>query len=550
MGRIRPIGASRWWFLACRFSAKGLAIPVTRPSKDQLADLNERLGLGLSGHEIEEFHALVDGALQAHDWVESETRTVAQPPRRNWAPAADENPFGGWYWRSEISTVPSGLLAGKTVAVKDNVCVAGVPMMNGSAVLEGYVPETDATAVARLLGEGAIIAGKAVCESLCFSGGSHTSDTGPVRNPYDPTRSSGGSSSGCGALLASGAVDLALGGDQGGSIRAPSAWSGVYGLKPTYGLVPYTGAFPLEMTLDHLGPMARSSEDVALMLDVIAGPDGLDPRQPSVSSATGRKQPYSASLDNRLDGTRVAILAEGFEWEGVSEPDVDQSVRDAARALGELGASVADVSIPIHRFARNVSFGIAAEGVTALLIHTASSGNNWKGHYSTDMIEAYARGLAERRTLLPPMLKMQTLVGQWLHEQYSGVYYAKAQNLSRKLIAEYDKELARNDLLVMPTLPAKAQILPDPGSSATESVGASHLMGANTAPFNVTGHPAMSVPCAINDGLPVGMMIVGRRGEDERVLRVAHAFEQGVFRPPPPIVVRDGSPTSGGPRAA
>ena len=174
--------------------------------------------------------------------------------------------------------------------------VAGVPMMNGSETLEGFVPTRDATIVTRLLAAGATIAGKAVCEDLCFSGGSHTSRTGPVRNPWDLTRSAGGSSSGSAALVAAGAVDMATGGDQGGSVRIPSAYSGTVGHKPTHGLVPYTGAFPIEFTIDHLGPITRTVADAALMLGVIAGYDGFDARQaPGVAGGRLRRRARSGS---------------------------------------------------------------------------------------------------------------------------------------------------------------------------------------------------------------------------------------------------------------
>jgi amidase len=132
------------------------------------------------------------------------------------------------------------------------------------------------------------------------------------------------------------------------------------------------------------------------------------------------------------------------------------------------------------------------------------------------------------------MVKMQTLVGQWLHERYSGFYYAKSQNLARKLSEAYDAALTEFDVLVMPTLPAKAVKLPDEVIEAAESVSISHQMGVNTAPFNVTGHPAMNVPCSMSEGLPIGMMVVGRRGQDGLVLRVAHAFERSIYRPEPP----------------
>jgi amidase len=509
-------------------------VAVKRPTHSDVAELNERLDLRLGDDDLAEFRGLIDQALGAHDWVEAAVSAPrVAPTRENHRPSAADNEFGAWYWCTDITESDTGALVGKTVAVKDNIQVAGVPMMNGCAVLEGFVPDEDATVVRRVLDAGATVKGKAVCESLCFSGGSHTSDTGPVRNPYDPTRSSGGSTSGCAALLAIGAVDMALGGDQGGSIRAPSAWCGVYGLKPTYGLVPFTGSFPLEMTLDHLGPMARSSHDVAVLLDVIAGADGLDPRQ-SAQVGHERAATFVESLGQGLTDVRVGVLAEGFRWDNVSEADVDEAVESAAHELAGLGAPVKSVSVPWHRVARNISFGIAAEGASALLLHGAGAGTNWKGSYPTGMVKAYAEGLRKRRELLPAMVKLQALVGQWLHDNYAGLYYAYSQNLGRQLAQVYDDALATVDVLVLPTLPAKALPLPAPEISAAESVHVSHEMGANTAPFNVTGHPAMNVPCAMSDGLPIGMMVVGRRNEDATVLRVAHAFEQAIFRPPPP----------------
>lgn len=509
---------------------------VPRPTAPQLADLNRRLGLGLAPSDIDEFVGLVDDALKAHDWLdevaaEENATAPAVPSRPGYRPADDENPLGAWYWRTSISNRVEGLLAGRTVVVKDNICVAGVPMMNGTEILEGYVPEQDATVVQRVLEAGATVVGKAVCESLCYSGASHTSDTGPVRNPHDPSRSSGGSSSGCAALLAAGEVDLAIGGDQGGSIRGPSSWSGVYGLKPTYGLVPYTGAFPLEMTLDHLGPMARSTADVALLLDVLAGPDGLDPRQGVVvPSELGS---YTDALSRGVDGLRLGVLEEGFGWP-VSEPDVESTVRDAIRELGSLGADVVDVSVPWHRHGGKVTHAIAAEGSTALLIHGDGLGTNWKGLYVASMLAAFAGGRRSHAHRLPAMVQLQALVGQWVHESCHGRHYAQAQNFARRLAGAYDEALAAVDLLVMPTTPLKATPLPPPGISASDSTRVGHEMGANTAPFNVTGHPAMSLPCGSSDGLPVGLMLVGRRGDDATVLRAAHVFEQAVFRPPAP----------------
>src|SRR6266567_9344140 len=258
-------------------------MPIAPLSDDDVATIAAAYNLHLTKQDVSSFRTLAEAMLTSYDEVERRfVASLPAPPARSWQrPSGDENPLGAWYVTTQIQTRDDGPLAGRRIAVKDNIAVAGVPMMNGSAAVEGFVPRRDATVVTRLLDAGATIAGKAVCEDLCFSGGSHTSRTGPVRNPWDTTRSAGGSSSGSGALLAAGVVDIATGGDQGGSVRIPAAYCGVVGHKPTHGLVPYTGAFPIEQTIDHIGPMARTVADVALTLAVLAGPDGLDPRQPA-----------------------------------------------------------------------------------------------------------------------------------------------------------------------------------------------------------------------------------------------------------------------------
>src|SRR6516165_11916833 len=258
-----------------------VTVTITPPSNDDLAAIADRYGLGLSPQDIEEFQVLIGGALTSYDVVESRySERLPEPPARAWQrPDAAVNELGAWYVTSDITEAAAGPLAGRRVAIKDNIAVAGLPMMNGSATVEGYVPRRDATVVTRLLAAGATIAGKAVCEELCFDGGSHTSKTGPVHNPWNRAKTTGGSSSGSAALVAAGLADMALGGDQAGSIRIPSAFCGTVGHKPTHGLVPYTGAFPIENTIDHLGPITRNLHDAPLLLTVLAGLDGLDPRQ-------------------------------------------------------------------------------------------------------------------------------------------------------------------------------------------------------------------------------------------------------------------------------
>ncbi len=499
-------------------------MPVRKPSIEDLRKAATAFHLTLTPDDLASFRGLTDGVIASYRRLDelSEPRPAVRYERTTgYRPGPDENKLNAWYWKCSIKGAPSGKLAGKKFAIKDNVCVAGIPMMNGTAVLEGYIPDIDATVVTRILDAGGEIAGKAVCESLCFSGGSHTSDPMPVHNPHKRGYTAGGSSSGSGALVAAGEVDMAIGGDQGGSIRIPASWCGIAGHKPTYGLVPYTGVFPIELTLDHTGPMARTVADVAVFLEAIAGPDGLDPRQRDV-----RTDKYTEAIKGSVSGLRLAIVKEGFGWEGASEKDVDQMVQDAVHKLERLGAKVTTISLPMHRDGIHIWNAIAVEGATMLMVRGNSMGTNWKGHYTTSLLDVFAKGWQSRADDLSETTKLVVMLGQYMQDNYHGRYYAKAQNIARSLRGAYDEALQQADLLVMPTLPMKATPIPSPTASREEYVARALEMIPNTCPFDVTGHPALTVPCGMSGGLPVGMMLVGRHWEDGTVLRAGHAFEQ------------------------
>lgn len=509
------------------------------PTSEELARLSDRYGFRLTTADRESFAGLIAATLASYEVVEglaaAERRTA--PPERDGghAPSEDENRLGAWYWKCSIADpgASDGPLAGKRVAIKDNTAVAGIPMMNGSRTLEGFVPSEDASVVTRLIGAGAEITGKAVCEDLCFSGGSHTPATGPVRNPWDSSRSAGGSSGGSAALVAAGEVDLATGGDQGGSIRIPTCWCGTVGLKATYGLVPYTGAFPIELTLDHLGPIGRTVTDVATMLAVLAGPDGLDPRQVDV-----RVDDYHGRLDDGVDGLRIGVVAEGFGWEGLSEPEVDSLVRQSVERLTEAGAKVVDVEVPAHRDGIHIWNVIAVEGATNQMVNLNGYGLNWKGRYDPEMMAAFARGKVAHADELSDTVKLVAMLGQHLLDTSGGIWYANARNLAPGLLAAYDEALAQVDLLAMPTLPLKPTPIPAADAPREERVARALEMIPNTAPFDVTGHPAINLPAGLLDGLPVGLMLIGRHWEEATVLRAARAHERlagadGYPTPPP-----------------
>src|SRR5262250_526610 len=262
------------------------------PTPDELKTVGRQMGMSLSVGDVAFFLETMGGSVTAYHAVEAMADpmpTVKYPRTPGYRPGGAENKYNAWYYKSEVQGASTGKLRGKQVALKDYICLAGVPMMNGASTLEGYVPDVDATIVTRILDAGGTIAGKVHCEYFCFSGGSHTSAAGPVHNPRKMGYSAGGSSSGSAAVVAAGEVPLSIGGDQGGSIRIPAAYCGIYGMKPTHGLVPYTGIMPIEITLDHTGPMSATVADNALLLEVLAGADGLDPRQIGIKTATYTK---------------------------------------------------------------------------------------------------------------------------------------------------------------------------------------------------------------------------------------------------------------------
>ena len=495
---------------------------VRTPTVDQILDIADGFGLDLTEADALSFQGLLAATIASYhrlDDLPEPKLEVKYPRARGYRPGPEENPYNAWYWKAEVKGSDRGPLSGKRVVLKDNVCLAGVPMMNGASVLEGYVPDVDATIATRILDAGGTIIGKAQNTYLCLDGGSATGALGMVENPHRPGYSSGGSSSGSAVLVSIGEADMAIGGDQGGSIRIPSCWTGVYGLKPTHGLVPYTGIFPIEMTLDHTGPMAASITDVATLLGVIAGPDGYDPRQ--IGATT---QDYLGALKQAARGMTIGLLKEGF-GHPESEPAVDEGVTAAIRKFESLGAHVKEISVPMHRDGLHLWNAIAIEGATEMMMKGNGFGTNWTGYYTTSLLDAYARGWRSRPNDLSETVKMVMLLGEYMHRNYHGRYYAKAQNLRHTLVEKFAAALAEVDLLAMPTLPMQATPLPAADGSREEYVQRALEMLRNTATFDVSGHPALNVPCGMPNGLPIGMMLVGKHYDEATVLRAAKAFE-------------------------
>ncbi len=491
------------------------------PEPSDVASIAEDLGLHLSEDAIAAY-AGVSSALwagfEAIDGLSDGLPEVKYPDRRSRRPTEDDNPLGAWHVRTEIDHAPSGKLHGRTIAVKDNVMVAEVPLLNGTRILEGYVPAMDATVVTRILDAGGSIVGKSACEAYCLSGGSHTSETGPVHNPHRHGYSAGGSSSGSAALVAAGEVDLAIGCDQAGSIRIPSSWCGAYGMKPTHGLVPYTGILGMDPTIDYAGPITASVEDNALFLEILAGADGLDPRQKNP-----RVDEYTGALGQGVDRLRIGVLEEGFGLDE-SEPDVDAKVRAASERLGTLGADVSSVSVPMHGLGGAILFG-AGQSVVHTMFHSDGLGMGREEALEPGL-PAIQSSWRERPDDLPETVKSVLILSEFVRREHGHRLYARAVNLFRQLRGAYDEALGEVDLLLLPTTAMKAQQLPPPDAPIEVQVGSALANLANTAPFNVSHHPAMSIPCGTSDGLPVGMMLVGRHWEESTIYLAAHAFEQ------------------------
>lgn len=493
------------------------------PTEQQILRAAETCGLSLSLEDAKSYRDLMKPMVGGYNLVDRlsnpypEVRYERTPGR---LPTREEDPHNAWFVKTDIAGAPEGVLKGKRVAIKDNIMVAGVPMMNGSALLDGYVPEVDATVVTRILDAGATIVGKTHCENFCISGGSHSGAKGPVHNPYRMGFSAGGSSSGSGVAVALGEADMALGGDQGGSIRMPSAWCGLYGMKPTHGLVPYTGIMPIEIMIDHVGPMAANVSDSALLLEVIAGPDGYDPRQFEPAKA----QAYSQMLDGGVAGMKIALVREGFA-RPESDPNVDGKVRKAAGLLEKLGATVSEVSIPMHLLGPDIWTPIAVGGITETMMFGDGYGLSRRDLY-VESLSAKLHGWQLRADQLSESTKVITVLGVHIRNQFGPRYYGKAMNLTRQLRAAYDAVLSEHDLLLMPTLPMPPTPLPSEDCPRELFLKRAFEMTNNTSPFDISHHPAMSIPCGLVDGLPIGMMLIGRHFDESTIYRAAHAFEQ------------------------
>ena len=405
-----------------------------------------------------------------------------------------------------------GRLAGVPVSVKDVLAVEGAPTTCGSAILEPFVSPFDATAVARLRAEGAIVVGQTNMDEFAMGSSTESSHYGPTRNPWDLERVPGGSSGGAAAAVAAGTCAIALGSDTGGSIRQPASFCGTVGLKPTYGRVSRYGLVAFASSLDQVGPLTRNVEDAALALEILAGPDPRD--------STSLDQPvpgWSGALDEGIEDLRIGVPAEGF-GEGVDEP-VASTVRAAIDRLAERAREVVEVSLP------HTPYGIA----TYYILAPAEASSNLARYdgvrYGRREDGDLPLGDMYRRTRSSGFgeeVKRRILIGTYvLSAGYYDAYYRKAQQVRTLIRRDFETAFETCDAIVLPVAPTPAFPL---GSAEGDPLKL-YRADALTVGLNLAGLPGISVPCGEVGGLPVGLQVAAPALREDRVLRVASAWE-------------------------
>ena len=430
---------------------------------------------------------------------------------------------------------PALPLAGVPLALKDNLCTRGLPTTASSRMLEGYLPPYDASVVVRLRQAGALIIGKTNCDEFAMGSSTENSAFGPTRNPWNPARIPGGSSGGSAAAVSARLAPAALGSDTGGSIRQPASMCGIVGLKPTYGRVSRYGLIAFASSLDQIGPMTQTVHDAALLLNVLAGPDPAD------STAAPEPVPdYTHALTGDVRGVRIGVPQRLTE-EGV-HPAVREAFVAALDRLRDLGASLVDVELPHARYAIPAYYLVApAEASSNLARYDGVRYGFRAGGAAGDVQRMYDR---TRQQGFGPEVKRRVLLGTYvLSAGYYDAYYLKALQVRTLIRRDYDEAFGRADVVAMPTSPAPAFTL----GERVEDPLQMYLIDVFTVGANLTGLPAVSVPCGFSpDGLPIGLQLTGRAFDEGMLLRVADAYEQDAgwwkLAPPDPTPSRSTTP--------
>ncbi len=408
---------------------------------------------------------------------------------------------------------PLGSLAGIPIAIKDNICVKGMPTTCSSEILKNYRPPYNATVVEKLEAAGAIIVGKTNMDEFAMGSSTENSAFFNTRNPWNLERVPGGSSGGSAAAVAAGEAVFALGSDTGGSIRQPASFCGIVGLKPTYGRVSRYGLVAFGSSLDQIGPLTRSVKDAAIVLGVIAGHDPKDS-----TCSTLPVPDYTAGLNKDIRGCKLAVPKELYENPGVEE-SVRKSFDEALKTYQALGASCEFISMKSFDYALSTYYVIAPAEASSNL--ERYDGVRYGLRVPADTLKAMicnsrSKGFGQE-------VKRRILTGVFvLSAGYYDAYYLKAQQVRTLITREYNEAFKRFDAIITPTAPTVAFEI---GEKSSDPI-AMYLSDIMTIPVNMAGLPSISIPCGFSAGLPIGLQITGKAFEEAALLKIAYAFEQ------------------------
>jgi aspartyl-tRNA(Asn)/glutamyl-tRNA(Gln) amidotransferase subunit A len=434
--------------------------------------------------------------------------------------AADELNCFTWVAADGSSAAPTAERSGASplngvpLAVKDLFCTEGVPSQSGSRILEGYLPPYTATAVARLARAGAPLLGKTNQDEFAMGSSTENSAYGPVRNPWDPERVPGGSSGGSAAAVAAGLAPWALGTDTGGSIRQPAALCGIVGLKPTYGAVSRYGMIAFASSLDQAGPLTRDVTDAALMLRHMVGQDSCD--------ATSLAFPGEIALPSaeRLDGVRLGVPAE-LTGEGIAA-GVLASFQAALARARDLGADVREVALPHAPHALSAYYVLAPAEASSNLARFDGVRYGARASGASDLTDMYTR---TRHDGFGAEVRRRIMLGTYaLSSGYYDAYYGRAQRVRTLIAADFRQAFGEVDFIVTPTAPTVAFRL----GEKTQDPWSMYLSDYCTVPMSLAGIPAISIPCGLSEGLPVGLQLAGPVFSESALLDAAFALEQAL----------------------
>jgi len=408
----------------------------------------------------------------------------------------------------------AGALTGIPIAQKDIFCAKDWLTTCGSRMLSNFVSPYDAHIISQFNDAGAVNLGKTNMDEFAMGSSNETSYYGPVKNPWDKQRVPGGSSGGSTVAVAARLCAAATGTDTGGSIRQPASLSGISGLKPTYGVCSRYGMIAFASSLDQAGPMGRSAEDLALMMNVMAGFDERDS-----TSLQRNKEDYSRDLDKPLNGLRIGLPKEFFA-EGVGN-DVAKAVETAIAEYKKLGAAIVDISLPNSKLSIPVYYVVAPAEASSNLSRFDGVRYGYRAPDYKDLADMYEKSRAQG---FGAEVKRRIMIGTYvLSHGYYDAYYLQAQKIRRLIAQDFTEAFKKCDVIMGPTCPGTAFKLGEKSDDPVQM----YLSDIYTTPANLAGLPGMSIPCGFGDNnMPVGLQIIGNYFEEARILNVAHQYQQ------------------------